>query len=81
MQPITIKLDPKLHSAIRRMKSRDQTLTDFVRDLVAREEKHRGLEAAAEAYATLLDGSKEEAAWLPEWESAPLATPPKLSKP
>ncbi len=80
MQATTIKLDAKLHSAIRRMKPPDQTLTGFVRDLVAREEKHRGLEAAAEAYSALLDSHKDEAAWLAEWESAPLATPPKTFK-
>lgn len=80
MQATTIKLDSKLHSAIRRMKPRDQTLTGFVRDLVAREEKHRQLGAAAEAYATLLDHNQGEAAWLAEWHSAPLAKPPKLSK-
>lgn len=80
MVATTIKLDSKLHSAIRRMKPRDQTLTGFVRDLVAQEEKHRELEAAAEAYAALLDDNKDEAAWLVEWERAPLATPPKLSK-
>ncbi|MEI6535783.1 MAG: hypothetical protein WCN98_10615 [Verrucomicrobiaceae bacterium] len=62
MQATTIKLDSKLHTAIRRMKSQDQTLTGFVRDLIAREEKNRELEAAAEAYAALLDDKKSEAA-------------------
>ncbi len=80
MNATTIKLDSRLHTAIRRIKSRDQTLTGFVRDLVAREEKNRELEAAAEAYSTLLDDSKDEAAFLAEWENAPLATPPKLFK-
>ncbi len=80
MQATTIKLDPKLHSAIRRMKPRDQTLTGFVRDLVAREEKLRQLGAAAEAYAALLDDNQDEAAWLAEWHSASLAKSPKLSK-
>ncbi len=80
MQATTIKLDPRLHSAIRRMKPQDQTLTGFVRELVTREEKHRELEAAAAAYSALLDDDKAEAAWLTEWEGAPLATPPKSSK-
>lgn len=80
MQATTIKLDPKLHSAIRRMKPRDQTLTGFVRDLVTREEKHRELEAAAEAYSALLEDNKGEAVWLAEWESAPLTMPPKPSQ-
>ena len=80
MQATTIKLDPKLHSAIRRMKPRDQTLTGFVRELVSREEKSRELEAAAEAYSALLDGNKDEVAMLDEWEAAPLTSTPKNSK-
>ncbi len=50
MQATTIKLDPKLHSSLRRMKPRALTLTAFVRELVACEEKRRALEEAAEAY-------------------------------
>jgi hypothetical protein len=80
MQATTIKLDPKLHSAIRRLKPREQTLTGFVRDLVAREEKQRTLESAAAEYASLLDTNKNEAAWLASWESAPLASAPKRRK-
>ena len=80
MQATTIKLDARLHSSIRRMKPREQTLTGFVRDLVVREEKRRALESAADAYAALLEGHKDEAAWLTAWESAPLATAPKRRK-
>ena len=39
MQATTIKLDIKLHSAIRKLKPREQSLTGYVRELVAREEK------------------------------------------
>ena len=81
MQATTIKLDPQLHSTIRKLKPRDQTLTGFVRDLVAREEKRRALESAADAYASLVAGSKDEAAWLASWEAAPLAESPKHRKP
>ncbi len=81
MQATTIKLDPVLHSAIKRMKPGAQSLTGFVRELVAREEKHRALESAADAYGTLLKGNKNEAAWLSSWESAPLASSPKRRKP
>lgn len=77
MQPTTIKLDAKLHSAIRRMKSPEQTLTGFVRELVMREEKKAALEAAAEAYAALLAKNPEEAGAMAEWEAAPLADAPK----
>ena len=77
MQATTIKLDPKLHGSIRRLKPRDQTLTGFVRELVAREEKRCALEAAADAYAVLLASNKVEAEWLAEWEATPLAEPPK----
>lgn len=80
MNATTIKLDAGLHSSIRRMKPREQTLTGFVRELVAREEKRRALESAASAYDELLRQDKEEAAWLAEWEAAPLATPPKRAK-
>ena len=77
MQATTIKLDIRLHTAIRRMKSGDQTLTGYVRELVAREEKRAALEAAAEKYSALLAKSKDEAASLAEWETAPLAESPK----
>jgi hypothetical protein len=77
MHATTIKLDPKLHAAIRRLKPGTQSLTAYVRELVAREEKHAALDAAATAYAGLLAKSGAEARWLAEWESAPLASPPK----
>jgi predicted transcriptional regulator len=80
MQATTIKLDPKLHSALRRMKPREQTLTAFVRELVAREEKRRALEAAAEAYHRLLATHADEAAWLASWEGAPLAEAPRAKR-
>ena len=77
MQATTIKLDPKLHSALRRMKPRALTLTAFVRELVAREEKRRALEEAAETYHALLAAHQDEAAWLASWEGAPLAEAPR----
>ena len=78
MQATTIKLDSTLHSAIRRMKPREQTLTAFVRELVASEEKRRALEEAAGSYQALLASNKDEAAWLALWEAAPLAEAAKL---
>lgn len=80
MQATTIKLDPRLHSAISRMKPREQTLTGFVREMVDKEEKRRALESAADAYATLIKEDKDEAAWLAAWESAAFATAPKIRK-
>ena len=77
MHATTIKLDVLLHTAIRRLKPREQTLTGYVRELVAREEKCAALESAADAYAALLAANKDEAAWLADWEAAPLAEAPK----
>ena len=77
MQATTIKLDTKLHSAIRRLKPPEQSLTGYVRDLVAREEKRAALESAADAFDALLATYKDESAWLAEWEAAPLASTPK----
>ena len=77
MQATTIKLDARLHTAIRRLKPREQTLTAYVRELVAREEKNAALEAAADAYTALLTAHKDEAAWLAGWAAAPLAETPK----
>ena len=77
MHATTIKLDTNLHSAIRRLKPREQSLTGYVRELVAREEKSVALESAADAYAALLAANKTEAAWLAGWEAAPLAESPK----
>ena len=76
MQATTIKLDPRLHTAIRRLKPREQSLTGYVRELVAREEKRSALEAAAEAYAALLAAHKGEKGRLADWEAAPLAEAP-----
>ena len=78
MQATTIKMDSKLHVAIRRLKPREQTLTGYVRDLVAREEKRCALESAADAYAALLAASKDETGWLAAWEAAPLADSPNF---
>lgn len=80
MQATTIKVDPKLHSSIRRLKARDQTVTGFVRELITGEEKRRALESAATAYTALMAAHQDEAAWLLEWESAPLAAAPKRRK-
>lgn len=80
MDATTIKLDARLHAAIRRLKPRDQTLTGYVRDLVAREEKRAALHAAADAYTALLASRKHEAGWLAEWEAAPLAKAPKRGR-
>ena len=77
MQATTIKLDAKLHTSIRKLKPREQSLTGYVRELIASEEKRHALEAAADAYAGLLASNKNEAAWLEEWESTPLAQAPK----
>ncbi len=77
MEATTIKLDAKLHSTIRRLKARDQSLTGYVRDLVAREEKRRMLETAAEAYSVLLAEHKDEAEAVAAWEAAPLADEPR----
>jgi hypothetical protein len=80
MDATTIKLDARLHAAIRRLKSRDQTLTAYVRELVAREEKRRALHAAADAYKALLARSKDEAESLAAWEAAPLAEEPQTRR-
>ena len=77
MQATTIKLDTKLHSAIRKLKPREQSLTGYVRELVAREEKRAALESAADAFDALVAAHKDEAAWLAGWEAAPLASAPK----
>lgn len=77
MHATTIKLDPSLHTAIRRLKPREQSLTGYVRELVSREEKHAALESASDAYSALLARHPDEAAWLAAWESAPLAAAPK----
>jgi hypothetical protein len=77
MRATTIKLDPRLHSAIRRLKPRHQSLTGYVRDLVAREDKRSTLESAAEAYVALMATHHGEAEWLAAWETAPLSEAPK----
>ena len=77
MQATTIKLDAKLRSSIRKLKPCDQTLTGYVRELIAGEENRRALESAADMYAGFIASNKDEAEWLRDWESAPLALAPK----
>jgi len=80
MKATTIKLDGNLRSAIRRLKGREQSLTGYVRELVAREEKRSALEAAARAYSSLLADHKGEARWLADWEAAPLGEAPRRGR-
>ena len=81
MQATTIKLDAQLHGSIRKLKPRDQTLTGYVRDLVAREERRAVLEAAAEAFIELIATNQAEAKAMAAWESASLAVEPAIRKP
>ena len=78
MQATIIKLDRTLVSTIRKLKCHEQSLIGFVRQLILREEKNRAMESAAADYTALLARSSDEVAWLASWESAALASAPKL---
>ena len=77
MPATTVKLDAELLREIAKVKSPHQTLSAFVRESVQADIRRRKLHAAAETYHRLLLENEGERRALDEWESAPLARPPK----
>jgi hypothetical protein len=77
MSATTVKLEAALLREIRAVKPRQQTLAGYVREAVERDVLRRKLRAAAERYQAFLREHPHEAAAMDEWETAPLASPPK----
>jgi len=80
MKATTIKVDGSLLVELERHKPKDQSLTAFVREVLAREVRRLQLEEAADRYAGFLARERREREWLAEWDSADLVRPPKRKR-
>jgi len=67
MKATTIKVDGSLLVELERHKPKDQSLTAFVREVLAREVRRLQLEEAADRYAGFLARERREREWLAEW--------------
>jgi hypothetical protein len=73
MPATTIRLEAELLKTISTLKAKDQSISDYVRELIEREYRARH-RPAAEAYERFLQANPEERAMMEVWESASLAT-------
>jgi len=72
MKATTIRVEGVLLRELERHKPRDQGLSAFVRDVLARAVQRLQLEAAADRYAEFLAREPGERQWLAAWGSADL---------
>jgi predicted CopG family antitoxin len=72
MPATTIKLEADLVKKVSTLKSKGESISGFVRDLIEREHRARAHRAAAGVYQQFLDENPEERAAMEVWESAPL---------
>lgn len=80
MGATTVKLDAEMLREITEAKPAGQTLSSFVRAALKRDMRRRKMKQAAEMYLALLKRSPEEREAQEEWETAPLAQPPRGRK-
>ena len=80
MSATTIKLEEKMLREIRKVKPPEKSLSAYVREAIERDIRHRRMSEAAGQYRAFLDGNKEEAVSMKEWEAAPLEKPPRRKK-
>lgn len=72
MPATTIKLEAEWVRKVAALKSKDESVSGFVRSLIEREHQARAQHAAAVAYQQFLQANPEERAAMEVWESAPL---------
>lgn len=80
MGATTVKLDEQLLHEIAAVKPRGQTLAAFVRESLQRDLRRQQMRKAAETYVSLLETNAPERQALDEWESAALASDPRVRK-
>ncbi len=80
MRATTIKVEGQLLKDLTQAKPANLSLTAFVRSILEREVLRARLADATARYASFLAHAPEEQAWLEQWESADLASPPRKSR-
>ncbi len=81
MSATTIKLEADLIRKVTSLKSKEESISGFVRALIEREHRVRENRAAAVEYQQFLQESPQERAAMENWEFAPLANEIEPEKP
>lgn len=81
MKATTVKVEGALLEDLERHKPGNQSLSAFVRDVLAREVRRLQMEDAAVRYTEFLAREPGEREWLAAWDSADLVRPPKRKRP
>ena len=81
MPATTIKLESELVKKIAALKTMDESISGFVRDLIQREHEARKNRAAAVVYQQFVEDNPDERAAMEVWESAPLVADIEPRKP
>lgn len=81
MKATTVKVEGPLLVELERHKPKHQSLSAFVRDVLAREVRRLQMEDAADRYSEFLAREAGEREWLTAWDSADLIRPPKRRRP
>jgi hypothetical protein len=74
MAATSVRLTSDLVEKISDLKSKDQSVLEFVRDLIEKEHREREHRASAFAYRDNLQQNPDELTALEIWETAPLTT-------
>lgn len=77
MQATTIKLENPLLKELMESKPRAQSLTMFVKNILAREIQNGKMARAAKKYNIFLKANAKENEWLMAWSEDGLELPPK----
>lgn len=72
MPATTIKLESDLVKKVTELKSKDESISGYVRNLIVKEHKARENKAADLIYKQFLEDNPEERAAMEVWELAPL---------
>jgi hypothetical protein len=77
MKATTVKVEGELLAELERTKPPRQSLAAYVRSLLQQAVVRQRMIAAADRYAEFVRETPDERAWLAEWDSADLVTPPR----
>jgi len=80
MKATTVKVEGELLAQLERTKPSQQSLSAYVRTLLEQAIARQQMIDAADRYAEFVRDSPEERAWLTEWDSADLVTPPRRKR-
>jgi predicted CopG family antitoxin len=81
MPATTIKLEHEWVEKVSKLKSKDESVSAYVRSLIEHEYRERQNRIAAQKYQQFLADNPEELAAMEDWESAPLGRDPVAKAP